>query len=278
MWATKKQLQTTLTYMRAIREKFDRKLEAIFRDAEDRELDSVEIRASDLHRSVGGYPGQNDRMPVCCQAMRRAMAPTDVVVASPPKGDGASLLIRYDIPRPDSASVDPTETVSSRSSVDFEVAFQRIGSTSNTQVGADFENAASAALAGLKINVEQDFSVPVGVGRLRKKHKFDLGGADPPILVECKSHRWTTGGNAPSAKLTVWNEAMYYFAIAPIGFRKILFVLRDFSEQRGLTLAEHYLSRFLHLVPEDVEIWEYDEDHETIRVLDIHGARQSAPA
>lgn len=259
--------------MAVTREDFDRQLDAIFRDAEDRELDSVEIKAAELHRAVGSYPGPDHRMPVCCNAMRRAMAATDVIVAAPPKGNGASLTIRYDIPRPDAESEDATGTALLLTP---DANFQRIGSASNTQVGIDFENAATAMLAAEGIKVEPNFAVSVGVGRLRKKHRFDLGSGDPPVLIECKSHRWTTGGNAPSAKLTVWNEAMYYFAIAPLGSRKILFVLRDFSEQRGQTLAEHYLSRFLHLVPEDVEIWEYDENDRSIRVLDVHEARMNA--
>lgn len=48
------------------------------------------------------------------------------------------------------------------------------------------------------------------MGKIKKKHSFDLGCKDKKI-VECKSHKWTSGGNIPSAKLNVWNEAMYYF-------------------------------------------------------------------
>jgi hypothetical protein len=264
--------------MAARREDFDRKLETIFRDAEDRELESIEIRASDLHRAVGGYPDRDHRMPICCEAMRRAMAPTDIIVAAPPKGDGASLLIRYDIPRPDAAPDATTPAITPEAPTRIGANFQRIGSASNTQVGADFESAAVAAFAARGIAVEPNLAVAVGVGRLRKKHRFDLGSREPPILIECKSHRWTTGDNAPSAKLAVWNEAMYYFAIAPLGFRKILFVLRAFSEQRGQTLAEHYIGRYLHLVPEDVEIWEYNEADSSIRPLDLEAARRSALA
>jgi 5-methylcytosine-specific restriction protein A len=91
--------------MAAIREDFERQLDLIFRDAEEKGLDSVEVKASDLHRAVGGYPSPDHRMPACCEAMRRAMAPTDVIVAAPPKGNGASLLIRYDIPRPDGLGI-----------------------------------------------------------------------------------------------------------------------------------------------------------------------------
>ena len=86
-------------------------------------------------------------------------------------------------------------------------------------------------------------------------------------LVECKSHRWTAGDNIPSAKITVWNEAMYYFHLAPQRFRKV-FVLRDFSEKRGETLATYYARNYGHLIPSDVEILEYDEEsREVISVL-----------
>lgn len=145
--------------------------------------------------------------------------------------------------------------------------FQRVGSISNTAVGSDFERLAVGALAAAGIVVTPRFAVPVGVGRLKKDHCFDFGSAHPPVLVECKCHRWTISGNAPSAKLTVWNEAMFYFAVAPSGFRCILFVLRDYSAGHQQTLAEHYLRRYQHLVPADVEFWEFDEADGTCRVL-----------
>lgn len=146
--------------------------------------------------------------------------------------------------------------------------FQRIGAISNTHVGVDFERLAVRALEATGLRVQARFSVPVGVGELKKEHQFDFGSAEPPVLVECKCHRWTRpGDNAPSAKLTVWNEAMYYFAITPPGYRRILFVLRDYSVAREQTLAEHYLSRYRHLVPAGVEIWEFDETEGSYRVL-----------
>lgn len=145
--------------------------------------------------------------------------------------------------------------------------FQRVGVSSNAQVGVDFEQLATVSLRAAGLRVQPRFSVPVGVGELKKEHVFDFGCADPPVLVECKCHRWTTGGNAPSTKLTVWNEAMYYFAVAPSGFRCILLVLRDFSTSRNQSLAEHYLSRYRHLVPNCVEVWELDEAQGICRVL-----------
>jgi len=94
---------------------------------------------------------------------------------------------------------------------------------------------------------------------LKKEHAFDLGSKKQKIIVECKSHRWTSGDNVPSAKMTVWNEAMYYFSMAPKEYRKIMFVLKDMSKKRKQTIAEYYLHTYNHLVPNDVEFWEYDE-------------------
>ena len=82
---------------------------------------------------------------------------------------------------------------------------------------------------------------------------------EPKTIVECKSHRWTSGRNVPSAKLTVWNEAMLYFIAAPCEYRKIMFVLRDYCSKREETLAGYYVRTYSHLIPAEVEFWEYDE-------------------
>ena len=137
--------------------------------------------------------------------------------------------------------------------------FQRVGSKSNAQVGRDFEKSAQAFFASCGLSLEREVRVEVGVGRLKKEHSFDLGCHDARIIVECKSHKWTSGGNVPSAKLTVWNEAMYYLVVAPTEYRKILCVLYEFSKKRGETLGAYYLRTYKHLIPGDVELWEYNE-------------------
>ncbi len=139
--------------------------------------------------------------------------------------------------------------------------FQREGSSSNSHVGRDFEEAAIGVLAECGVKVRKKYSVEVGVSNFKKHHEFDLGADHPPTIVECKSHRWTKGGNVPSAKMTNWNEAMYYFACLPPKFRKIFFVLRDVREKRGKSesLAEYYIRTYYHLIPSDVEIWEFDD-------------------
>ena len=58
----------------------------------------VDVRGSDVHRRVGNYPGDH-RMPMCCNAMRSMMTVADVVLKQPPSGKGASLEIRFMLPR-----------------------------------------------------------------------------------------------------------------------------------------------------------------------------------
>ena len=137
--------------------------------------------------------------------------------------------------------------------------FQRVGSSSNAQAGRDFEISAKSFFQSEGLNLDLNIKVLVGISALKKDHAFDLGCLKNQIVVECKPHKWTSGDNVPSAKLTVWNEAMYYFFALPAGYRKIMFVLRDFSVKRNETLVQYYLRTYQHLIPDDVEFWEYDE-------------------
>jgi hypothetical protein len=130
-----------------------------------------------------------------------------------------------------------------------------MGNSDNPKKGSDFEEIAQRYFESIGINLTRNFGLSIGFERQKKKHKFDLGSTIPPILVECKNHTWTETGNAPSAKLSVWNEAMLYFIAAPKEYRKILFVLN--SEKKGLSLAKYYLQRYGYLVPIDIEILEY---------------------
>ena len=98
--------------------------------------------------------------------------------------------------------------------------FQRPGVISNADVGSDFEKMAQEWwFLNKGIRLQRNYRVRVGLAK-KKERKFDLGSNDPRVLVECKSHKWTGGGNVPSAKITVWNEAMYYFLLAPPGFAR----------------------------------------------------------
>ena len=145
---------------------------------------------------------------------------------------------------------------------------QRIGSISNAHAGREFEVFAQGYFRNIEnLPLRPNFSVRLGVGTKQKAHSFDLGSDDPAVLVECKSHTWTNSGNMPSAKVTVWTEAMYYFHIAPANFRKILFVLEARHERQNETLAEYYVRTNGHLIPDGVSIFEYNPSTQSGRYV-----------
>ena len=80
-------------------DEFRAELRAHLGSAERRGAGQLEINSGELHRAVGGYPGPGHRMPMCCEAMYQERVAGDEVVKSPPKGKGASLTIRYLLPR-----------------------------------------------------------------------------------------------------------------------------------------------------------------------------------
>ena len=79
-------------------EDFRAELARMFREAMKKK-EAIEIRAGDLHHELGGYPGPGHRLSVCCSVMKAEMRHGDKIVAQPPKGKGASLVIRYVLPR-----------------------------------------------------------------------------------------------------------------------------------------------------------------------------------
>jgi hypothetical protein len=144
--------------------------------------------------------------------------------------------------------------------------FQRKGSKSNAQVGRDFESKVKMYFDHLGISLMPNISIEIGI-RNKKAHEFDLGNVEKKILVECKSHTWTETEKVPSAKMTTWNQAMYFFYLAPAGYRKILFVLKNFSRNRNETLGQYYIRTNRHLIPDDVEIWELNEESNTAKQI-----------
>jgi hypothetical protein len=53
------------------------------------------LNAGDIHTSLGQCPGHNHRIPLCCKVMRSLMTQNDEIINEPPKGEGASLTIKY---------------------------------------------------------------------------------------------------------------------------------------------------------------------------------------
>jgi 5-methylcytosine-specific restriction protein A len=81
------------------RSDFETALQRILAGAAAAGQPSVTVNAGELHATVGGYPGPNHRMPLCCQVMKDAMRPSDAVLHSPPSGQGATLTVQYRLPR-----------------------------------------------------------------------------------------------------------------------------------------------------------------------------------
>ncbi len=78
-------------------------LHRMMNEAMDQGKTTADINAGELRSRVGDCPGPNHRMPTCCGVMRGAFAPDagDMILEEPPSGQGASLRIRYVLPRPE---------------------------------------------------------------------------------------------------------------------------------------------------------------------------------
>ena len=147
--------------------------------------------------------------------------------------------------------------------------FQRDGSISNSHVGRAFEARARKVLAEHGLRLEPGHKVPCGLGGVRKNHAFDLGSGNPRVIVECKSHTWTSGGNVPSAKMKNWAEAMFYFHMAPPDYRKIFVVERSVRPNRPESLLTYFLRTQAHMIPLDVEFLELDSDGDELIVHEV---------
>jgi hypothetical protein len=134
---------------------------------------------------------------------------------------------------------------------------QRLGATSNTAVGLQFELDAQRYWKSQGLELERNFPIELGF-ETKRVHKFDLGTNSTPTIIECKANRWTVGANSPSAKIRGMNEALLYFYLAPVKYRKILFVLRHMRKEKSL--AKHYIDNNGHLIPHGVEVWEFDPE------------------
>lgn len=108
------------------------------------------------------------------------------------------------------------------------------------------------------INLEPEYKVSVGLStKYKKQHAFDLGNAD--MLVECKCYDWTEGNNNPSAKLSTLNEAMLYLFTASKRCKMVFMKQTSRKGKHSETLAGYYVRLHRPFIPDDVEIWEFNE-------------------
>ncbi len=144
------------------------------------------------------------------------------------------------------------------------ISFQRVGSKSNAHVGREFERRAKDFFFSINIDLDANIKVPVGVGEKTKIHAFDLGNETDKIIVECKSHKWTSGGNVPSAKLTVWNEAMLYL----LPLRQSIESLWWFSKTTAVKDKKHLRNTICaHIITSFRQGWSFGN---TMKKLQMH--------
>ena len=86
---------------------FVRSLETLLDEAARQGRQFVDVSAGELHQGVGGHPGNQHRMPICCRVMRDRMHVDDQILSTPPSGQGASLSIRYYLGRKRQDDVHP---------------------------------------------------------------------------------------------------------------------------------------------------------------------------
>ncbi|MBI4198593.1 MAG: HNH endonuclease [Chloroflexi bacterium] len=80
-------------------EDFRSALHSKLQEAVKQGITYLDINSGEFHREPGGSSGRNNRLPVCCNVMWQEMREGDEVLERPPKGKGASLTIRYQLPR-----------------------------------------------------------------------------------------------------------------------------------------------------------------------------------
>ncbi|MFY9158372.1 hypothetical protein [Aquirufa ecclesiirivi] len=130
--------------------------------------------------------------------------------------------------------------------------------------GKEFEKKSALAFENSEdIKLLRNFKIELGI-KVQKHHYFDFGCSISKIIIECKNHSWTKSGNIPSAKMSIWNEAMFYFCLAPNEYRKILIVRNQKNAEKNKSLVEYYLKTYPHFIPKNVEIWEYDVENDLL--------------
>jgi hypothetical protein len=75
---------------------FREAIRRLFVEAAQRGPPHLDVRSGELNKRVGGQ----NQMPQVCSAMKSLMREGDLIIESPPKGNGSRLVIRYKIPRP----------------------------------------------------------------------------------------------------------------------------------------------------------------------------------
>ena len=132
---------------------------------------------------------------------------------------------------------------------------------SNKEKGDAFTQKVAEYLKNQGVKLTSEYRVDVGLNsKYKKQHAFDLGNSE--VLIECKYYDWTESDNNPSAKISTLNEAMLYLYTAPTCFKKKVFVKQTSKKgkRQPETLVEYYARLYKHFIPDDVEVWEFNDE------------------
>jgi len=209
---------------------FQRVLNSIFNQAESKGLKFVDVTAGDLHRKVGGYPGPNHRMPLCCSVMKQNMQEGDIILYQPPSGQGASLRIRYKLPR----------KARSKSSNYMSFSDERISERYReaaivTPPSKKFEKIAREVLSDY-------FRTRLRKGRIPGVPKeFDMVSEDRKIVGDAKYLTMVRGKHLPPAKFSMIAEHVWLLEKCPASHKFLVFG----NDSR---VPREWLKRYGHLV------------------------------
>lgn len=78
---------------------FQVQLDQLLQEASKQGRPHFDIEAASLHHMVWGYYGRKHRLPQCCYVMKKTMRHGDLVIKEADQDQGASLTIRYMLPR-----------------------------------------------------------------------------------------------------------------------------------------------------------------------------------
>ena len=135
--------------------------------------------------------------------------------------------------------------------------------TSNKEKGDEFRDRVSVYFQNKGYTLKPEYKVEIGFGSLKKIHPFDLGNEQ--VLIACKKYRWAETGTHRSGMFATLNETMLIFCAAPTKYRKLLFVWKSpkNNKRKSETIVEYYISHHGNLIPNDIEVWEFDETNLT---------------
>jgi|YelNatPaOPRAMG01_1025707.scaffolds.fasta_scaffold49725_2 hypothetical protein len=220
---------------------FQMALEREFVLAQQKGESYVDVRAGDLHRKVGGYPGPSHRMPICCDVMLKNMQLGDKVLYQPPSGKGASLTIRYFSPRKQVPKPPSPESQTMTKELLKEKA------------DAKFEDVARKVMS-------THFGVPLVKGKAQGIPKeFDMISADGKIVGDAKYFTMVRGVSIPPAKFSTIAEHVWLLEKTSANCKFLIFG----NDRR---VPQEWLRRYGHLV-KDVILYFLDEQKQTLEKL-----------